>query len=76
MITVNIEKAKTIAHAKRRESRAAEFKPYDEIIMKQIPGQNLDQAESARQSIRDKYAIMQEQMDAAKTVEELKSLLP
>jgi hypothetical protein len=31
MITINIDKAKTIAHDKRREARAEEFKPHDEI---------------------------------------------
>ena len=34
------------------------------------------EAEAARQVIRDKYAELQDQMDAATTVEELKELLP
>ena len=34
MITVNITKAKTIAHDMRRAARADEFKPHDGIIMK------------------------------------------
>ena len=38
MIVININKAKVIAHDKRREARTEEFKPHDEIIMKQIPG--------------------------------------
>ena len=75
-IGINLNKAKEIAHEQRRVARSEEFKPYDEIIMKQIPGNDQAQAEAARQAIRDKYAIMQVQMDAAQTVEELKALLP
>lgn len=75
-IGINLDKAKDIAHDKRRAARAEEFKPYDEVIMKQIPGNDQTQAEAARQAIRDKYATMQEQMDAAQTPEELKALLP
>jgi hypothetical protein len=76
MITVNLDKAKEIAHEKRREARDEEFKPYDEVIMKQIPGNNMVQAEAARQAIRDKYEELQTQMNSAETVEELKELLP
>ena len=76
MITINISKAKAIAHEKRRAARAEEFKPYDEIIMKQIPGVDAQQAEAARQAIREKYATLQAQMDAATTVDGLKNLLP
>lgn len=75
MIVINLDKAKTIAHDKRRAARAAEFEPYDNAIAKQIPGQ-MEGAEAARQAIREKYAVMQTQMDAATTVEELKNLLP
>lgn len=76
MIIINIDKAKSIAHEKRRAARAEEFAPYDEVIMKQIPGKDAQAAEAARQAIREKYAVLQKKMDAAKTVEELKSLLP
>jgi hypothetical protein len=44
--------------------------------MKQIPGVDAQQAEAARQAIREKYAALQAQMDAAQTPEELKTLLP
>lgn len=74
-VTISIEKAKLIAHQKRREMRAEEFAPFDEIIMKQIPGKDLLEAESARQVIRDKYAEKQIQIDSANTAEELKSIL-
>lgn len=76
MITINLDKAKNIAHDKRRAARSAEFAPHDEIIMKQIPGVDAQAAEAARQAIRDKYAALQAQMDAAQNVEELKTLLP
>jgi hypothetical protein len=76
MISIDMTKAKDIAHEKRRAARAEEFKPYDEVIMKQIPGADAQQAEAARQAIREKYATLQAQMDAAQTPEELKALLP
>lgn len=75
-IGLNLNKAKEIAHEKRRIARAEEFQPYDEIIMKQIPSTDFTQAEAARQAIRDKYALMQTQMGAAQTADELKTLLP
>jgi hypothetical protein len=76
MINVNMTKAKDIAHAARRTARAVEFEPHDAIIMKQIPGNDAAAAEAARQAIRDKYAALQAQMDAAQTPEQLKSLMP
>lgn len=76
MITINIDKAKTIAHDVRRAARAEEFKPFDEIIAKQIPGTTAQEAEAARQEIRAKYAEMQAQIDAAGTVDEIKAAMP
>jgi hypothetical protein len=76
MIIIDIDKAKEIAHEKRREARAEEFKPHDEVIMKQIPGNDMAEAEAARQVIREKYEELQTQMNEAQTVEELKELLP
>jgi len=75
MITINIDKAKLIAHNKRREARTNEFKPYDDAIAKQIPGQS-DGAEAARVLIRAKYATMQIAIDAATTVDEIKAVMP
>ena len=75
MITINVTKARTIAHDKRREARAKEFEPYDNAIAKQIPGQS-DGAETARAAIRAKYATMQTAIDAASTVDELKAAMP
>jgi hypothetical protein len=76
MIQINMTKAKEIAHTARRTARAKEFEPHDAIIMKQIPGVDATAAEAARQEIRDKYAALQTQMDAAQTPEQLKSLMP
>lgn len=76
MIQINMTKAKAIAHDARRAARSAEFEPHDAIIMKQIPGVDATAAEAARQAIRDKYAALQAQMDAAQTPEQLKALMP
>lgn len=76
MIVVNLNKAKKIAHEKRRLAREKELKPFDDIIMKQIPGNDSVEAEKKRKLIRQKYEVLQTQMDAAQSVEELKSLLP
>ena len=75
MITINIVKAKGIAHEMRRTARAAEFQPHDEIIMKQIPGASAEEAEAARAAIRTKYAAMQSQIDEAQTPDEIKAAL-
>ena len=75
MITINIDKAKTIAHDKRREARAEEFKPHDEIIMKQIPGADATAAEAAREAIRVKYTQMQTAINTATTVDDIKSAM-
>lgn len=75
MIVINIDKAKTIGHNMRRAARAEEFAPYDNIIMKQIPGNSLTEAEAARQAIRDKYEIMQEEIDSSNNVDAIKTAL-
>lgn len=75
MITININKAKSIAHDIRRGARAEEFKPLDEIIMKQIPNTDVAAVEVERQAIRDKYAEMQSIIDTSKTIEEIKAAI-
>jgi len=72
----DIDKCKELAHDKRRAKRAEEFAPHDEVIMKQIPGADAVEAEAARQKIRDKYAAVQDAIDAASTVDELLEVLP
>ena len=73
MIQIDMTKAKAIAHEKRRAARAEEFAPLD--IKATIPNE-AEAAEAARQVVRDKYAAMQDAMNAATTPEELKALLP
>jgi hypothetical protein len=73
VITINIDKAKTIAHDMRRQARSAEFAPLD--IKATIPSE-ATAAEAARQVIRDKYAAMQTAIDAASTTDEIKAAMP
>lgn len=77
MITVNIDKAKAIAHDKRRADRSAEFAPLD--IKATIPSEaaaaEAAAAEAARQAVREKYAEKQSAIDAAQTVAELKEVM-
>ena len=73
MITINIEKAKNIAHDKRREARSAEFAPLD--IKATIPSEPTA-AEAARQVVREKYAAMQIAIDSATTIDEIKAAMP
>lgn len=75
MIKINIDKAKTIAHDKRRAARSVEFAPHDEVISKQIPGTAASQAEAARQAIREKYAVVQDQIDASNDVPTLSQIV-
>ena len=72
MITINVDKAKNIAHDIRRLKRAEEFAPLD--IKATIPSEAAA-AESARQVVRDKYADMQTEIDSASTPEEIKAAL-
>lgn len=72
MITINLDKAKTIAHDKRRAARAAEFAPLD--VKATIPSEAAA-AESARQAVREKYAKVQTQIDAAADVVALKTIV-
>ena len=75
MIVVNIDKAKGIAHDIRRAKRAEEFEPLDAVIMKQIPGTDVTAVEAQRQAIRDKYATIQTNIDAATDTDGIKTAL-
>ena len=75
MIKVDLDKARLIAHERRRAARDKEFAPFDQLIAKQIPGVSAQQAEAERQKIRDKYAAMQTAIDVAQTPDELKAAL-
>ncbi len=72
MITINIDKAKTIAHDMRRAARAEEFAPLD--IKATIPSE-AEAAEAARQAVREKYAVIQQSIESASTPEEIKAAL-
>ena len=72
-ITINITKAKNIAHDARRTARSAQFAPLD--IKATIPSEAVA-AEAARQVVRDKYATMQTAIDAATTTDQLKAAMP
>ena len=71
----DLDKCKCIGHDMRRAKRAEEFAPHDEVIMKQIPGADATAAEAARQEIREKYAAIQDAIDAAATPEDIKAAL-
>ena len=73
MITINIDKAKTIAHDARRTARSAEFAPLD--IKATIPSETTA-AEAARAAVRAKYATMQTAIDAATTPDAIKAAMP
>jgi len=73
VITINLNKAKNIAHDKRRVARSNEFAPLD--IKVTIPSE-AQEAEASRQAIRDKYATMQTAIDAATTVDQIKTAMP
>ena len=72
MITVNLDKAKGIAHDVRRAKRTEEFAPLD--IKATIPAEAAA-AEEARAAIRTKYAVLQTNIDAAADVDALKSIV-
>jgi hypothetical protein len=73
VITINIDKAKTIAHDARRTARSAEFAPLD--IKATIPSEAAA-AETARAAVRAKYATMQTAIDAATTTDQIKAAMP
>jgi len=71
-ITVDVEKARGIAHKARRAKRDAEFAPLD--INATIPDR-AKVAEEKRKLVRAKDDKMQTDIDAAKDVGEMKRLL-
>lgn len=75
MITTNMDKAKAMGHDFRRRFREQEFAPLDAQIVKQIPGTDVQAVEAQRQAVRDKYAVIQNQINAATTPAEIKAAL-
>lgn len=72
MIRINLDKAKEIGHEKRRAERAKEFAPLD--VKATIPSEAAA-AEAARQAIRDKYAAIQNEINAAQSTDQIKAAL-
>jgi hypothetical protein len=72
MISINIDKAKAICHEKRRAARTAEFAPLD---VRATISSEATAAEAARQAVREKYAAVQTQIDAASDVAALKTIV-
>ncbi len=68
MIFVNIDKAKAIAHDKRRAARSDEFALLD--VKAAIPAEAVA-AETARQAVRAKYADIQTEIDAVSDIASL-----
>ena len=67
--------SKSMAHDMRRAKRNELFAPYDEIIMKQIPGDDAVAAEAARAVIRTQFAGIQSAIEDAVDVVGIKSTL-
>jgi hypothetical protein len=75
VVDVDLSKAKDIGHDIRRTQRSEEFKPFDDIIAKQIPGLDVSEAETNRAQIRFKYGLIQDAIDAASDPNEIKAAL-
>jgi hypothetical protein len=71
-VSTNLTKAKGICHDKRRAKRAQEFAPLD--VEATIPAK-AQEAEAKRQQVRDKYATIQTNIDAATDVAALKTIV-
>ena len=72
--TYDLNRAKKIAHRKRRNRRYNQFAPHDAVISTAIPG-TADAAEASRVGIRSTYAAMQTEIDAFSTVDEVYAIL-
>jgi len=73
-IVINLDKAKEITHAKRKEVRTEEFKPFDAVIALQIPGDDYNAAEAERVKIREKYAAIKNNINTCPDVDSLKAI--
>jgi len=67
----DLSASREIAHNLRREKRSEEFRPHDELMAVRIPGTDEEGVEASRQEIRDRYAVIEQQIDDCETVEEL-----
>ena len=71
-ISIDLSKAKGIAHEVRRAKRTEEFAPLD--LKATIPSEAVA-AEEARAAIRAKYEGVQANIDAAADVDALKAIV-
>lgn len=68
-IGTDMQKAREIAHTKRRELRSDEFSPLDkQIVVDIVDPSKVAATEAKRQKVRDKYAAMQVEIDTAKSL--------
>ena len=74
-IQENLGKAIEIAHDIRRAKRSSEFEPLDMAYVLDIPGNNKMEIEKKRQVVRDKYDIIQINIDKCISVSELRLVL-
>ena len=74
-VTEDLAQSKSIAHDTRREKRATEFKPHDEVISLNIPGSDTSAAETSRVAIRTKYETMQTSIDNATDIAGIKTAI-
>ena len=75
VVSEPLEACKEKCHERRRCCREEEFKPHDEVIMKQIPGSTAEEAEHCRCEIREKYATIQEHIDACTDTAQLRQVV-
>ncbi len=71
-VGVDLDKAKEVSHERRRIARDKEMAPLD--TQATIPSR-MAEAEAARQVIRDKYALIQTQIDQASKVDSLTTIV-
>jgi hypothetical protein len=72
LINADLEAAKEISNEMRRDARALEFAPLD--IEATIPSK-AESAEAKRQAIREKYDLIQTQIEKATEISELKTIV-
>jgi len=75
MITFDMTKVKARAHDMRRARRAELFKPHDDAIALQLPNVDMAAEEQARADIRAADALVEESIDMAASVDEVKAIL-
>ncbi|MGD9610759.1 MAG: hypothetical protein AB7U59_15245 [Desulfovibrionaceae bacterium] len=76
MITINIDKAREIGHALRREARQAELAPLDAQINYSVAdAAQVAALEAQRQVIRDKYTAIQLTINEADSPEAILAAL-